>query len=201
MHLVQQVVFDYTIHHKIGINCGNFESIDELRTAVQNSFRGGMEIVTVSGVCQIIDTDKKEEATGVEKFFINKKPKPHTILSQDSIDFIVADKLMYPRDIREMLTQQYGSTFDFDKTKYDENKPVFFRGVSERTQYGLRNPKNGAPTQYTLRNVHCHPLSENRDIVVDKNLGQIWPENENKGKIPVALTKLLTKQKEKIYEG
>lgn len=199
MHFVQQVVFDYTITDGFWARNGSIENIDELQKAVVDGFKGGMETLSVQGKSQIVDTDKKEKATGIEQFLVDKQIKPIAILSKENVDLIVADKLMYPRDVREMLKQKYGSTLDFDKTKYDENKPVFFRGVSERTQYGLRDSKTGAPTQYTLRSVDCYPLVEKCDIVVDKDLHQIWPENENKGNVPVALTKLLAKQKEKIY--
>ena len=202
MHLVSQVVFNYAIDRKIGTHSGKLSTIAELKDVISKTFHDQMMRVVVERVVQIIDTDDVVYPDGISRFHIlkNKQSQQYktVVVGQEQFKFYVVDKIMYPRDVRKILNIKYGGTLGFDAKKLNEEQPICDFHVSERTQYGLRNPKTGAPTEYTLRSVHCCTADEGT-IFVDRDLNQIWPIKT--GQAPKALTDLLAKNKEKVYEG
>jgi len=97
--------------------------------------------------------------------------KDKTILHKYKI--LVGDKLIYPKDIENFLTDQYKNTFNFDTTKM-ENKPVMLDGI---------------PGHIFVR---WHYLT-NADVFVErKTLNQIWPVAT--GKPPFELVELLNQK-------
>jgi len=202
MHLVSQIIFNYEIDRKIGTHKGEFSTITELKEVINKTFRDQMIRVIVERVVQIIDTDDVVYPDGISRFHTlkNKQSQQYrtVVVGQEQFKFYIVDKIMYPRDVREILNKKYGSTLDFDAKELNEKQPICDFYVSERTQYGLRNPKTGAPTQYTLRSVHCCTAGKDK-IFVDRDLNQIYPQVTKQP--PKELVDLLAKTKEKIYEG
>ena len=94
--------------------------------------------------------------------------------------FFVGNKLIYPVDIINFLTEQSGSPLDFDVKA--ENKPVMLDGVHEQIIVGTRDKKTGAllPDK-KVRSVKWHYLT-NQEIFVDRNINQLWPRDT--GEIP-----------------
>ena len=195
------VILTYDIHDKITHmgESSSFNTIDDLKLVIKNArdYFNMPYKLNVTRAVQILHTDlPKEDKSGIIEMS-PAQPHPH-ILKREGFDFIVSDKLTYPRDVRETLIKKYGSTLGFDnERKWDENKPVFMDGIIENTRYGLRDSKTGAPTQYTMRDVVCYPLTD-KHIVMDGNLNQIWPEKT--GKTPTVLTELLMKNAIKIIQ-
>lgn len=201
MHLVLQVIFDYTIGK--GFYDGTFTGITELRNAIKQNCKDAHTPLTVTRTVQIIDTDNT-----TNRFGITTTP---VILGKENVSLIVADKLMYPNDVRMMLMEKYGSLLNLNNCIGNEVKPVFFGGVNKETKLGLRKNTRlginninlndssvGNPTRYNLYHVNCRYLN-NKDIVINTNMKQIWPINT--GIMPLELSQLLAKKKEKIYEG
>ena len=207
MHLVSQVVFNYGLYDnttRIGEEC-SFNTLEELKLAIQNGkdYYKTPYKLNVSRTVQIIDTDNT-----TNRFGITTTP---VILGKENVSLIVADKLMYPNDVRMMLMEKYGSLLNLNDCIGNEVKPVFFGGVNKETKVGLRKSTRlginninlndssvGNPTRYNLYHVNCHYLN-NKDIVMNTNMKQIWPINT--GIMPLELSQLLAKKKEKIYEG
>lgn len=92
--------------------------------------------------------------------------------------FFVGKKLIYPADIINFLTEQYGSSLDFDVDT--ENKPVMLDGIHEQIIVGAHNRETGTlmPDKKT-RSAQWHYLTNN-EIFVDGNLKQLWPEETEK---------------------
>ena len=195
MHLVSQVVFNYEIHHKIGTHMNEFSTITELKDVIDKTFSDKTLRVVVERAVQIIDTDN---IVYPRVRCLQSQQYKSIVVGQEQFTFYVVDKIMYPNDVRKILNEKYGSTLDFDEKNLDKKQPICDFHVSERTQYGLRNPKTGAPTQYTLRSVHCCTAGKD-GILVDRDLNQIWPVATNKP--PKELVDLLARNKEQVYEG
>ena len=199
MHLVSQVIFNYAIDRKIGTRYGELSTIAELKDVISKTFHDQMMRVVVERVVQIIDTDDVVYPDGISRFHTlkNKQSQQYktVVVGQEQFKFYVVDKIMYPRDVRKILNEKYGGTLDFDAKKLNEEQPICDFHVSERTQYGLRNPKTGAPTEYTLRSVYCCTADEGT-IFVDRDLNQIWPQATKQP--PKLLIELLSKTKEEI---
>lgn len=110
-------------------------------------------------------------------FFIQKADKSTDpkIIDSENLNIIVMDKLIYPKQVRELLIKKYNDTFDFDELNLPVYHPVYFGGVLEREELGPINPNTGDKTTYTRRYVQCRSLKEG-DIVVDKHLHRMWRE-------------------------
>ena len=213
MNLVSQVIFTYHIndpHTGIG-ETSTFNTIDELKNVIKagkDYFKTPYNL-TVERSVQIMDQEAPKDKFGDVLHFSISKIHPVT-LGGEKINLIVADTLMYPKDVREILTKQYGTILDFDKIqKWDEIQPVYFGTVNKETKLGLRKNTRlgmnsidlsdsavGNPTRYNLYRVNCRYLN-NKDIVVDEHLNQIWPEKTDK--MLVSLVELLSKTKEIIH--
>ena len=201
MKLELNIIFTYDIKDK-NTRTGeisSFKTIDDLKLAIKNGrdYFQMPYVLNVTRTVQIIEPDlPKETSHGITS---TSYVHPHAhVLKREGFDFIVSDKLTYPHDVREFLTKRYGNVLNFDyERQWDENKPVFLNDVIENTQYGLRDSKTGAPTQYTLRNVVCYPLTD-KHVVIDSNLNQIWPTKT--GMMPKVLTELLSKNTTEIIQ-
>lgn len=198
MNLVQNIVFEYSIGGSGMPLSGEFTNFEDLKKVVNagNSNDPTAKTLTVSRIIKIADTKKDNQAT--RRFSSFEHAENGIEVARESLSFVICAKLVYPCDISAFLKKKYGSSLNFaSKDWAKKDKPVVFSGVHEQTRHGLRNPKTGMPTQYTLRNVNCRVLSED-DVVLDKDLNQIWPVNA-KGGVPLNLTEMLCKGKERIY--
>ena len=132
---------------------------------------------------QVVRTDKKNQG---EENLLDLIGETTHFTDLASLDFIVADKVTTVADIRSYLNEKYGRTFNFEPYENTENKPAVLDYVHEQECTGLRDSKTGQPTHYTLHTVQWHYL-DNKDIVVKKDLTQIWPRKT--GKVPIAIQK------------
>ena len=112
----------------------------------------------------------------------------------DSFTFIVADKLTYFEDLQKyLLGNSLGATCQNVKFKnlawFDMKQPIFFTGYEYNGTFLPDAPIENRP-------LVCRPLTD-KDIVLNKNLHQIFPENTNK--TPKQLVELFKKTTEKIY--
>ena len=116
-------------------------------------------------------------------------------LTTDELKIIVAQKLTYLSDLQEYLKRNAENNNCQDVifknfSEFTPEEPIFFTGPYEFNGSFLPD----APIK--SRPLTCRPLNS-QDIVVDKNLNQIWPVKT--GKPPVGLVELLSKTTEKIY--
>lgn len=203
MHLVSQVVFNYDIKISLFHKTGNFSGINELQNAVNEYYTNNdFQSLRIWRTVQIIDKDEPIRPAGMSafKFYTDKQSVKQykTIeLDKEVLSMHICQKIMYPRDIRKILKQRYGSVLDLDSQNLDAKLPVCDFYVSEQKQYGLRNPKTGAPTEHVLRHVCCRRANSN-DLIVDKNLNQIWPTKTKQP--PKELLEFLARNTEKVYE-
>jgi len=120
---------------------------------------------------------------------------PGQVIKTDDFTFVVADKLTYLGDLITYVKKnalgdncQNVNFKNFAQYKYDN--PIFFTGKYEHNGSFLPD----APVE--KRPLTCRPITKD-DVVVDKNLNQIWPVKT--GKPPVGLVELLNKKTEKVY--
>ena len=193
------VSFTVTIHTSLAIE-HEFPniSIDDLQKYILEHGPKNFDmpyVVTIKCKNNVVDTDEtcKKIPLLHQHDYIDSHP---IITTKDDCKFdIIMPKLIYANDVKEHLIKTYGTLGKFDPKKFDPKTPVFL-DVFEHTGVGLRNSKTGAPTHMKWYTVNCKPLSK-EDIVVDKNLNQIWPVKTNKP--PVGLVELLNKKTEKVY--
>ncbi len=114
--------------------------------------------------------------------------------TDETFEFIMP-KILYPNDIKKYLLEHYGSTFNFKPDESMNNSPMTF-SVHNESSVGLRSFATDAPSIIKWETVSYRPLSE-KDIVVDKNLNQIWPEKT--GSLPVGLVQLFNRGTEKAH--
>lgn len=111
----------------------------------------------------------------------------------DELFFHVAVKLLYPNDIRKILKDNYGNVLDFERRCADDNVPMWFDGVRQESIPMI--DESGRPySRFEYR--FCGWHLNQKDIVTDKNLHQIWPVKTNE--YPTRLVELLNKSNEKI---
>lgn len=202
MHLVSKVIFTYIIHDNNGGIGDSFNTLQELKNIIKSAEYTTPFQINIQRQINIHDTD-----AGKSGWYNNKESK----IMGEHVNIIVADKLLYPNDVRTMLMEKYGSLLNFDNCISTDVKPVLFSGVDKETKFGLRkNMRSGMnsidlsdsaignPTKYNLYHVHCRYL-DNKDIVMNKNMEQIWPAKT--GVMPLELSQLLARKTEKIYEG
>lgn len=119
---------------------------------------------------------------------------PGQVIKTDDFTFVVADKLMYLGDLQAYVKKNAVGTECQDVNfknfaQFDLDKPVFFTGHEYNGSFLPDAPVAKRP-------LTCRPIT-NDDIVVDKNLNQIWPTKTNKP--PVELVELLNKQTENVH--
>lgn len=93
--------------------------------------------------------------------------------------FYVMDKLVYAKDIKKYLYDNYGDTFEF--YGIPKNTPIAFGGWTKETYQPLSRPDPIVSKEYVYNYIRPNY------IVVDRNLKQLYPFNKNLGKIPVGL--------------
>ena len=191
--------FDATMHFPdlISIGHDNILNIDELREIV-NKF-GPRDNrpwhVTVLRKNCVVDMDKKYN--NISLYHKNRYIDGHPIIATetDAKIELFLPQLMYPNDVAEYLIKKYGQKFNFNPKKFDQKIPLFF-DVFEHSSVGMCLSATSPAPRMKWQDVHCTPLSK-KDVVTDKNLNQLWPENT--GKLPVQLIELLDKNKEKVH--
>lgn len=171
----------------------NILTVDELREIVNNfgPRDNSLRRVTVLRKNCVVDMDKKRKDISI--FDKNKYIDGHPIIARetDAKIELILPQLMYPNDVAEYLIKKYGQKFNFNPKKFDQNIPLFFN-VFEHTSVGMRVSATSPAPRMKWHNVHCETLSK-KDVVTDKNLNQLWPENT--GKLPVGLVKLFNQEK------
>jgi len=180
MNLESKVVFKCDIHNVFTFS-HEFESLNQLKTIIKSQDRSEIPY-SIDVIRRVIVFDRDKKTNGIIY-------SPNGVsVADEKITLVVANKLIYPKDIRRILNKEYNSTFDLSKYKLDEKVPVKSFDVSEKRVTGMR-------VHYTLHNVSCEQLQPN-DIVIDRNLNQIWPIKT--GKVPSVLTEMLSRKKEII---
>jgi len=197
MNLVQRVVFTYDIGNYMFNQSGIFSTIDELKKCIASIDCTKPHALSVERKIQTIDTDvKTEESADAEIFGIS--PRDSSVkaeISTNKLYFTVVDKLWFKDDVRKALKKEYGKTFDLNKLVPNNNIPVTSFYVIEESHTGM--VVKGHSTHYTLHHLHCTPATK-RDIIVNKNLEQLWPQH---GGVPTVLTDLLLQTKANIKEA
>ena len=195
MDLKLYVVFEYCMS---ALDCDledtkHFSTLPDLQRAV-NSFRSDFFTLQVSRIVKIVDRDSKKTPNGMSQFFIPQGKQYETVaFTPEKITFTVATKLIYPHDVRELLMKKYNSVFNFNNISLDKNTPVKNFYVSEKNSVGLKNPDTSDIYFNWVICEQCGPT----DVVVDKNLNQIWPKTT--GTFPQTLLRLLSKTTEKVH--
>lgn len=196
MNLESRVVFKYSMVRGYLTESKHFGTLRELQCAIEK-FEADLFTLTVSRTVNIVDRDSKKTPNGMSQFFIPQGKQYETVaFTPEEITFTVATKLIYPHDVRKLLVQKYNCVFDFDNTRRKENIPVRSFHVNEHSSIGLRDEQTGAPSNISWRTITCDQCRPT-DIVIDKNLHQIWPEKTNT--TPESLIELLSKTTEKIH--
>lgn len=196
MNLESRVVFKYSMVRGYLTESKHFKTLRELQCAIEK-FKADLFTLTVSRIVMIIDKDSKKEPDGIERTFIPNTPEYKTVaFPPETITFSVTQKLMYPDDVRKLLMQKYNCVFDFDNTRREENIPVRSFHANEHSSIGLRDEQTGAPSNISWLTITCDQCRPT-DIVIDKNLHQIWPEKTNT--TPESLIELLSKTTEKVH--
>lgn len=194
MNLISKVIFSYDIRAGRFGQSSSFESIDELKQVIQEAQYQKPYNLSVKRTIQIIDTDIKPKESDFGSVFFPTliNPTVRVEIPAETISFSVADKLLYPKDVRKILNQKYGSVLNFDEKKLDENKPI-------RSFYVQEEHEDSALgyNEHIVRNVYYSQLSP-KDIVVNDKLEQIWPEKTKTA--PESLNKILAKTKEEVKQ-
>ena len=177
-----KLVVEFTVSEQAGVMAPEtqFKTIEELQKYISLQQEELMYPLKINRSCYIFDEDLP-----------TRKPEKH---HSGNFQFFVSDKLVYPQDVKKYL-QANGATKSIrvdnaDKIKQDT--PVLFR---ELVFYPM-DTHSKIPQKKRNNSFEIRPLTE-QDVVVDKNLNQIWPKNT--GKAPVGLVELLAKQTEKVY--
>lgn len=116
-------------------------------------------------------------------------------IKTDSLEFFVVDKLVYLKDVFEILNKRdYTIRVDFHPGGYlKQDTPCLFY----KANIDCSKDKPMAPGTDKIKELYvCKPFNE-IDIVTNTNLKQILPINT--GKPPRALVDLLAQKNEKIY--
>ena len=93
--------------------------------------------------------------------------------------FYVMDKLVYAKDIKKYLYDNYGETFELYGVS--ENTPITFGGWVKETYQPLSRPDPIVSKKYVYNYIRPN------NTVVDRKLKQLYPLDENIGKIPLGL--------------
>ena len=194
MNLVQRVVFTYNISDYMFNQTGTFSTIDELKRCIASVDCTKPRDLSVERKIQIIDTDvKTEESADAEIFgIIPDNSSVKSEISTGTLLFTVVDKLWFKDDVRKALKKKYKTEFDLDKLISNNNIPITSFYVIEESHTGM--VVKGHSTHYTLHHLLCTPATK-KDIIVDKNLNQLYPTN---GGVPTTLTDLLIQTKVNI---
>lgn len=198
MHLVSEVIFDYSIRETDSMFArgDKFKTLQELQKAIKDADTQNPLTVRITRTVKIMDTDDVI-AEHLNPAWPLPLDKYRTVkFDGEHLEFIVADKLTFPDEVRNLLKQEYGGVLDLESKKLNDRVPVLYSGVTEHRQYGLKDDQ-GRPTIQTLRYVNCRNLTD-KDIVLDKNLCPVWPIKSKKPSL--ALERFLHKTKEIVHQ-
>jgi len=186
MNLISKVVFEYNIIAGRVKETSSFQEFEELKQIIKNATYQKPFNLHVSRNIQIIDNDLKPIEERVF-WFVNPEFTDRSIRAEikgEHLNFIVMDKLLFPNELRKNLAEKYKDIENLNWPTRFEYEPVKNFKITEK----LRDEK-------IVRLLYFSRLTSG-DIVVDKNLNQIWPEKT--GKAPSALAQLLSKTQEVI---
>lgn len=107
-----------------------------------------------------------------DKYISTYDQHPIISLNSEHFGFYVMDKLKYAKDIRKYLHNNYGDSVNFFQV--DETLPIAFNGYTEKS-YRLFDK----PNLTIIRDAAFHYIRP-KNVVVDKNLHQIWKDNTGK---------------------
>lgn len=177
-----KLVVEFSVNESAGVMSPEtpFKTVEELRNYVSLQKEELMYSLDVNRSCFVSDEDLP-----------TRKPEKY---HSGQFRFFVSDKLVYLQDVQRYL-QKNGVTKSLrvdnpDKIKQDT--PVLFR---ELVFYSMdRYPE--IPQKKRDNHFEIRPLTD-QDIVVDRNLNQIWPKKTDA--VPVGLVELLAKQTERVY--
>lgn len=181
MNFESRVIFNYDIKKGNVKYSAPFVGIDNLVNALHNSLDAKSFELILTRAVQVVDKDSQQNPV---------------VLGNERLNLVVTDELIYPKQVMDFLKQKYNDTFEFDDMHFSDSVPLYFSGVLSREELGPISPTTGDRLTFTHRYIQCRELS-NKDIVVDKNLHQIWPIKT--GKTPTVLTQFLSKTKEIIH--
>lgn len=151
--------------------------------------------VHIKRIIENIDANYEFPTNRFKNFAYDKKDVLSRI-EDEKFTFYVVDQIIYAKDIKKMLLKNYNTTFNFNEK--NDKQPIVYMGIREYKRTGIAKfkPDFGiVPTTYTLRSVVWYNLTDN-DIVIDKNMHQIWPTKTNQ--VPKAIVDFLNKTKENI---
>ena len=161
--------------------------LSDLKEIVQNYDLVIPRTVTLNRSVDVVKPQKKSP----NRFATFSDNDKNTLnISNESVRFIVANKITVAADIQKYLKEKYNETMSFP---VKENEPIVLDYVEEKHLTGMR--VNNKETHYVLREIHWHCLGD-KDIVVNKELQQIWPKKT--GKMPQILVKFLKTKNENI---
>ena len=156
-----------------------------------NSYSSSMPY-TIELKC-VVKTYDESRFVGRHTLGQTRTYKNHPVTKEETVDtykLFVGDKLAYPSDVAKFVTEQYGSSLDFDVTQI-ENKPVVFH-IHEQRLMNEYDPKIKGP-KIAKRFVVWNYLDQANGVFVDrKTLGRIT-ENGKIGEVPVDLKLFFTK--------
>lgn len=186
------VSFDFQEKHPWATFGAQIDNIDDVKKLVAESPIELPHIAEITRTINIIDLDKNAKNSLFKRNAIDGHP---IVSSLDGGKFLfVFPNILYSDDIKKYLIKKYGSVLNFEENL--SKTPLLF-DVFEHNSVGLRDSKTGMPT-YQKRHFVSWNIVTNNHTIVDRNMNQIWPLDENVGKIPVGLIKLLSKKTEKI---
>ena len=205
MNLVSEVIFKYKIEPVQLVRIaesGRFSTVEELQQAIQESrFNKPNKTlqVSVQRIVEIKDMDApiaRTDFPSINDCILGGKDKRETVRFKDSrwnTSFFVADKLMYPSDVRKLLQEQGHDPELLNHNQLRLNTPVIYWGIEENSKTGLI--VKGRKTNQIFHRVSCRNLT-NDDIVAHKDLRLEWPAGEYTRLI--SFLKAMLAQKEEV---
>jgi len=184
----QKIVYKYDFSnpfHQIGtvLTLEELQNFTQLQTIHDQPCK-----MLVSSVLQTIDPSRQADKKKIFSLELQKDP---TIIGETTLETIplwIVDRLLFSKDIPDILRQKYGQTYNFDKLVLDENLPIRAFDRLKHNSIGLVDPKTGRGSDNSWHTVYCEQF-QHGDIVVNKLLCQIWDAKENTP-TPTVLNKL-----------
>lgn len=185
------VTFDFHDKRPWTTLAARVDNIDDVKKLVAESPIDLPHTAEVIRTVDIIDLDKHAKNSLFKRNAIDGHPIVASLYG-GKFSFVFPN-ILYSDDIKKYLIKKYGSVLNFAPEENLSNTPLLFN-VFEDSSVGLRNSKTGMPT-YHKWHVVSWSVVTNDHTIVDRNMNQLWPLNENVGKIPVGLVKLFENQK------
>ncbi len=185
----QKIVYKYDFSNPFH-QMGRFLTLEELQNFTQaQTISDQPRRLEISSVLQTIDPSRKANK---KKIFSLGHQKDPTIIGETTLETLtlwVVGKLLFPKDIPDILIQKYGKTYDFGKQKLDKDLPMRSFDRHRHHSIGLVDPKTGHGTDIGWYTIYCEQFKHS-DIVVNNSLHQVW--NTQEGVLfPIILTELL----------